>query len=73
MIALKECPFLGDTWFLLQTSEGGQVVERHTAAVIEEKIRRSLSRLEIDMSKVSFFVADGATVTKSTAMNLNLK
>ncbi|WKY01334.1 hypothetical protein Q1695_015379 [Nippostrongylus brasiliensis] len=47
----------------------------HTAAVIEEKIRRSLtiSRLEIVMSKVSFFVADGATVMNSTAMNLSLK
>ncbi|WKX95434.1 hypothetical protein Q1695_012130 [Nippostrongylus brasiliensis] len=45
----------------------------HTAAVIEEKIRRSLSRLEVDMPKVSLFEADGAAVMKSTAMNLNLK
>ncbi|WKX96002.1 hypothetical protein Q1695_012452 [Nippostrongylus brasiliensis] len=31
--------------------DGGGKRKSHTAAVIEEKIRRSLSRLEIDMSK----------------------
>lgn len=47
--------------------------ESHTAAYVEEKIRGSFDRLGIDMSTVTYFVADGASVMRAAAANLNLK
>ncbi|RCN38563.1 BED zinc finger [Ancylostoma caninum] len=45
----------------------------HTAAVITEKLRSSISRIGISEAKLSYLIADGASVMPVVAENLGVK
>ncbi|RCN46049.1 dimerization domain protein, hAT family [Ancylostoma caninum] len=47
--------------------------ESHTAVVLEAKFRESIKRLGISPEQISCIVADGASVMKSMASNLDLR